>query len=217
MRRRLGLATASTLLAVSLVAAVPAIAAAADYETAPGFPPHEPPHNGIGFDDLVSVDATTGIITPLGLLLPDGASTPKIGITGYTTSSATDSNFDQRPGWDVVWGGDLGGSYGTDILLYDRETGLFRFSGVGRRIKIEGEMRCRPEDMVQAVYEDPDGEAVFCHNTEVADASLTFWIRRSLGAPFKKIGRLTSRGTGHFEYASRLPDGHITRRHITVP
>jgi hypothetical protein len=97
------------------------------------------------------------------------------------------------------------------------ETGLYRFSALGHRIKIEGEMRCRPEDLIQTCYHDPDGEASFCHNTEVADASLTFWIRRAIGAPFKKVGRLTSRGTAHFEYAGRSPDGHVARRHVTVP
>jgi hypothetical protein len=97
------------------------------------------------------------------------------------------------------------------------ETGLYRFSGVGRRIKIVGEMRCRPEDLVQATYHDPDGELSFCHNTEVADASLTFWIRRGLNAPFKKVGRLTSRRTAHFEYAGRSPDGHVLKKHVTLP
>jgi hypothetical protein len=104
-------------------------------------------------------------------------------------------------------------------LLFTRgkwETGLYRFSGVGRRIKIEGEMRCRPEDLVRATYSDPDGEQSFCHNTEVADCALTVWTRRSLGAPFKKVNRLLSRGGAHFEYAARTPDGHVTKRHVAL-
>jgi hypothetical protein len=36
-----------------------------------------------------------------------------------------------RPGIDVVWGGYLGGSYGSDILAYDRDTGWFGFLAVG--------------------------------------------------------------------------------------
>jgi len=97
------------------------------------------------------------------------------------------------------------------------ETGLYRFAGVGRRVKVECELRCRPEDLVQAPYADPDGEATFCHNTEVADASLTVWTRRSVGASFKRLCKLTSPGGAHFEYVTRVPDGRVLRRHVTVP
>jgi hypothetical protein len=97
------------------------------------------------------------------------------------------------------------------------ETGLYRLSGVGRRIRVEAELRCHPEDLVRATYVDPDGEASFCQNTEVADCSLTVWTRRGWGTPFKRPLRLFSRGTAHFEYAGRTPDGHVGRHHITVP
>jgi hypothetical protein len=97
------------------------------------------------------------------------------------------------------------------------ETGLYKFRAVGNRVKIEGEMRCRPEDLIQAPYVDPDGEPRFCHNTEVADASVTVWTRRSLGSPFKSVARLTSHGAAHFEYVSHSPDGHVSRRHVSVP
>jgi hypothetical protein len=96
------------------------------------------------------------------------------------------------------------------------ETGLYRVSGVGRRARIEGELRCRPEDLLQATYQDPDGTLCYCHNTEVADATVTLWTRRSLGATFKRVVQLTSRGNAHFEYARRVPDGHVTRKHVTV-
>jgi hypothetical protein len=96
------------------------------------------------------------------------------------------------------------------------ETGLYSFSAVGNRVKIEGEMRCRPEDLIQAAYVDPDGEYCFCHNTEVADSSITVWTRRSIGTKFKRLARLTSRGTAHFEYVGRSPDGRVTKRHVTV-
>ncbi len=96
------------------------------------------------------------------------------------------------------------------------ETGLYSFSGMGRRVTVKGELRCRPEDLLQATYTDPDGEQCFCNNTEVADASVTVWTRRSLTAPFKKVARLTSLAAAHFEYAGRAPDGHVTRRHVAV-
>jgi hypothetical protein len=97
------------------------------------------------------------------------------------------------------------------------ETGLYRVSGVGRRVKVEGEMRCRPEDLIQAQYADPDGENTFCHNTEVASASFTVWTRRSVGSPFKRLVRLTSPAAAHFEYVVRVPDGRVPRRHVTLP
>jgi hypothetical protein len=94
------------------------------------------------------------------------------------------------------------------------ETGLYHFTATNRRVKIEGELRCRPEDLVKTPYSDPDGEASFCHNTEVADCALTFSMRRSLASPFKRVHRLTSRGSAHFEYAARVPDGHVSKRHV---
>lgn len=96
------------------------------------------------------------------------------------------------------------------------ETGLYRFSGVARHLRIEGELRCHPEDLVQAIYHDPDGQPVYCHNTEVAEAKVTLWTRRSIGAPLKRVAQLTTRDGGHFEYGGRLPDGHVTRRHVEV-
>jgi hypothetical protein len=78
-------------------------------------------------------------------------------------------------------------------------------------------MRCRLEDLVQTPYADPDGEASFCHNSEIADCSMTVWTRRSFASPFRKLCRLTARGSAHFEYGSRTPDGRVPRRHITVP
>jgi hypothetical protein len=97
------------------------------------------------------------------------------------------------------------------------ETGLYTFGAVASRVKLEGEMRCRPEDLVQTPYSDPDGEPSFCHNSEVADASVTVWTRRSIGSPFKRLCRLTSLGSAHFEYAGRSPDGRVVKRHVTVP
>lgn len=97
------------------------------------------------------------------------------------------------------------------------ETGLYRIRAVGPRIRLEGELRCRPEDMIMTPYEDPDGEPSFCHNTEVGDASLVVQTRRSFRSRFRDIGRLTASGTAHFEIAGRSPDGFIARRHVTVP
>ncbi len=96
------------------------------------------------------------------------------------------------------------------------ETGLFRFGATGARVKVEGELRCRPQDLVRAAYVDPDGVAVFCHNTEVADASVRVFQRRSLLSTFKSYARLTARASAHFEYAGRTPDGRVVDQHLAV-
>jgi hypothetical protein len=96
------------------------------------------------------------------------------------------------------------------------ETGQYWLYGVGRRVKIAARLRCRPEDLVLAQYVDPDGEPSFCHNTEVASASVSVWTRRSITSSFKKLCHLTSQTGAHFEYGSRLPDGHVARKHVTV-
>ena len=97
------------------------------------------------------------------------------------------------------------------------ETGIYRLRATGPRIKLEGELRCRPEDLLMTPYEDPDGESCFCHNTEVGDASFTVWTRRSLRTPFRQLCRLTAHRSAHFEYGARNPDGYVSRRHVTVP
>lgn len=94
------------------------------------------------------------------------------------------------------------------------ETGLYRCGAVSARAKIECEFRCRPEDLVRADYSDPDGEASFCHNSEVADARLVLWRRRGLG--WREIARLTAPRAGHFEYAGRSRDPHVARAYERV-
>jgi hypothetical protein len=44
-------------------------------------------------------------------------------------------------------------------------TGYYQFRAQGLRARIEGEYRCRPEDMILTEYADPDGEPSFCANT----------------------------------------------------
>jgi hypothetical protein len=83
-------------------------------------------------------------------------------------------------------------------------------------VKVEGELRCRPQDLVRAAYVGPDGATTFCHNTEVADASVRVFQRRSLLGNFRSYVRLTARAAAHFEYAGRNPDGRVSRQHLSV-
>jgi hypothetical protein len=74
-------------------------------------------------DELILVDSTTGEISPYELNTPSGSVMPEISPNGNSTFT--------RIGIDVVWGGYLGGSYGSDLLLYDRDSGWFGFLAVG--------------------------------------------------------------------------------------
>jgi hypothetical protein len=81
--------------------------------------------------------------------------------------------------------------------------------------RIEGEYRCRPEDMVVAHYEDPDGTPRYCANTEVADLRLTLW-RRGLSGRWLEARRLVAPHAGHFEIGGRRRDPALPRDHETI-
>ncbi|MCK5800753.1 MAG: hypothetical protein KAI47_26380 [Deltaproteobacteria bacterium] len=96
------------------------------------------------------------------------------------------------------------------------ETGLLRFGATGTRVKIVGEFRCQPDDLVRATYADPDGAEAFCHNTEIANASLRVYQRRTPLGKFKDYAKLTAHASAHFEYAGRSPDGRVQNEHLAV-
>ena len=82
-------------------------------------------------------------------------------------------------------------------------------------MKVEGELWCKPDDMVVAPYLDPDGTEVFCSNTEIGDARLRIY-RRS-GLRWREIHTLEAKKRAHFELGSRVRDPAVTREHILVP
>lgn len=93
-------------------------------------------------------------------------------------------------------------------------TGLYRFAAQSRTHRLEGELHCRPEDMVLARYEDPDGALRHCANTEVADLRLTLFERR--GGRFVERAHLLAPRRGHFEIGAPDPDPAIARAHVTI-
>ena len=103
-------------------------------------------------------------------------------------------------------------------LLTKAEMGTahYQFRARRGRVRIEGEYSCRPEDMVVAPYEDPDGEASYCSNTEVADLRVTVWKREGLFGRWREHARLVAPGAGHFEIGSRTRDPSIEKDHVTV-
>ena len=88
------------------------------------------------------------------------------------------------------------------------------FSAWSPSIKIEGEMTCKPEDMVLAPYLDPDGTQVFCANTEIGDARVTIFRRAGLG--WRQVRTLEAKRRAHFEVAGRERDPAIGREHVLV-
>lgn len=93
-------------------------------------------------------------------------------------------------------------------LSYGRwETGRYCFGARLPTLRIAGAFRCRLEDMIRADYSDPDGEASYCHNSEVAESHLTIWRRHGFG--WREACRLTALHSGHFETAGRARDPHV--------
>jgi len=92
--------------------------------------------------------------------------------------------------------------------------GRVTFRAGSTTVRVEGELSCRPEDMVNAPYVDPDGQALWCANTEIADANITVFRRR--GLRWREDRKLVARGTMHFEVGSRERDPSVTTPHAMV-
>lgn len=95
-------------------------------------------------------------------------------------------------------------------------TGFYRFAAASSLARVEGEFSCRPEDMLMTEYADPDGEASFCANSEVADLRVTVFRRsRPLGR-WREAAVLHASRTAHFEVARRERDPAIGKLHTRL-
>ena len=94
-------------------------------------------------------------------------------------------------------------------------TGRVNFSAWSPTVKIEGELTCSPDQLVNAPYLDPDGTQVFCANTEIGDARVVVYKRS--GLRWREHRRLDGPRRAHFETGSRVRDEQVTRRHVLVP
>ncbi len=91
------------------------------------------------------------------------------------------------------------------------DVGKVAFTARSALVKLEGELTCTPEQMIDAPYLDPDGTEVFCANTEIGDASLIEHRRGGMG--WREHRRLSVRGRAHFEVGGRDRDPRVTREH----
>jgi hypothetical protein len=86
--------------------------------------------------------------------------------------------------------------------------GYWSFSAMNRSIYIEGTAQCRMRDMLQAEYVDPDGEPLYCINSEVANLKIRLF-RRAHGLRWRHIETIKANNTTHLEHACRSADPNI--------
>jgi hypothetical protein len=92
--------------------------------------------------------------------------------------------------------------------------GSWRVDLGSRRYRITGRIEAPPGDLLRARYDDPDGSARYCHNTEIASCRLALFERRAGG--FDEVALLESRGTTHAEWAGRTPAAAVEKEHVEV-
>jgi hypothetical protein len=89
--------------------------------------------------------------------------------------------------------------------------GYWSFEATNTRVHIEGVAQCRLRDMLQAEYSDPDGEPLYCVNSEVANLKIRLF-RRTHGIRFRHVETINSLGGAHLEHASRSIDTDVSAR-----
>ncbi|HEY1557929.1 MAG TPA: hypothetical protein VGF94_24035 [Kofleriaceae bacterium] len=87
-------------------------------------------------------------------------------------------------------------------------TGRIELAAWSPFARLEGELTCAPDALVQAEYDDPDGQRLYCANTEIGDARLL--LTRRGRAP------LELRGRAHFETGGRTRDPAVACEHVLV-
>jgi hypothetical protein len=90
-------------------------------------------------------------------------------------------------------------------------TGYWQFEATNSRVHIEGTAQCRLRDMVQAEYTDPDGEPLYCVNSEVGNLKIRIF-RRVRGIRYRHVETINAHATAHLEHAARKLDPGVPLR-----
>jgi tocopherol cyclase-like protein len=88
--------------------------------------------------------------------------------------------------------------------------GYWSFSAMNSRFYIEGAAQCRMRDMIQVEYTDPDGERLYCINSEVANLKIRLF-RRVHGVRWRHVETIKSFATAHLEHAARSSDSDVLK------
>ena len=86
--------------------------------------------------------------------------------------------------------------------------GYWSFAATSTRLHIEGVAQCRLRDMMQVEYSDPDGERLYCLNSEVANLKIRLF-HRVRGVRWRHVETINARSTAHLEHASREADPNV--------
>ncbi len=82
----------------------------------------------------------------------------------------------------------------------------WRFDAVDRDLRVAGVVDARREELVGVTYRDPDGELVYCYNSEVATMRVRTHRRSGRhSGRWEPEDTLIAEGCAHFEYAQREP------------
>ena len=83
------------------------------------------------------------------------------------------------------------------------EMPTWAFTARNDDFKIVGAARARPDKLYQVRYQDPDGSARYCANSEIADLAIELYAREGAGWVHK--GSLTSLRGAHLEFGRVEP------------
>lgn len=83
------------------------------------------------------------------------------------------------------------------------ELPVWSFTAANERWKVTGAARLRVDRTIQVRYDDPDGAARHCANSEIADLAIEVFERS--GKTWRHAGSLTSTGAAHFELGRPAP------------
>lgn len=86
--------------------------------------------------------------------------------------------------------------------------GYWTFSAMNSQIRIDGTAQCRMRDMMQVKYEDPDGEPLYCINSEIAHLKIRLF-RRVHGLRWRYVETIKAHSTAHLEHATRAADPDV--------